>query len=61
MNQNKLINFCGRTIQEILFEDVSKSEAYSILADETADMSGKEQLSIGVRFVGEQNMIGFIH
>lgn len=55
--QNDLINLCGRTIQEILFEKVRKSEAYSILADETSDMSGKEQLSIGVRFFDQEKMI----
>lgn len=41
----------------MLFEDVNKSLAYSILADETADISGKEQLSIGARFLDERKMI----
>nr|CAH7762531.1 unnamed protein product [Callosobruchus chinensis] len=35
-----------------------KAEAYSALADETADVSGKEQLSIGIRyFVEKKNKI----
>nr|CAI5828883.1 unnamed protein product [Callosobruchus analis] len=40
--------------------------AYSILADETADVSGKEQLSIGVRFYDEskskirEEFVGFV-
>lgn len=55
--QNDFINLCGRTIQEFLIEDVKKAEAFSILADETADMSGKEQLSIGARFFDEQKFI----
>lgn len=55
--QNEIIDLCGRTIQEMLFEDVKKSVAYSIMADETADISGKEQLSIGVRFFDERKMI----
>jgi len=31
--------------------------AYSILADETADMPGKEQLSIGVRFFDKKQLL----
>ncbi|XP_031637258.1 zinc finger MYM-type protein 1-like, partial [Contarinia nasturtii] len=55
--QNEIVDLLGRTIQEILIEDVKKSPVYSIMADETADMSGKEQLSIGVRFFDEHKMI----
>nr|CAI5837411.1 unnamed protein product [Callosobruchus analis] len=45
--QNELINLCGEVIQENVISEVRKTMAYSILADETADVSGKEQLSIG--------------
>lgn len=41
----------------MLVDDVKKAYAYSILADESADISGKEQLSIGVRFFDDQKMI----
>ncbi|VEN48424.1 unnamed protein product [Callosobruchus maculatus] len=51
--QNELINLCGEVIQENVIGEVRKTMAYSILADETADVSGKEQLSIGVRFYDE--------
>nr|CAI5865135.1 unnamed protein product [Callosobruchus analis] len=64
--QNELINLCGEVIQENVISEVRKTMAYSILADETADVSGKEQLSIGVRFYDEskskirEEFVGFV-
>nr|CAI5870432.1 unnamed protein product [Callosobruchus analis] len=64
--QNELINLCGEVIQENVISEVRKTMAYSILADETADVSGKEQLSIGVRFYDESKskirveFVGFV-
>nr|CAI5817806.1 unnamed protein product [Callosobruchus analis] len=55
--QNELINLCGEVIQENVISEVRKTMAYSILADETADVSGKEQLSIGVRFYDESKQL----
>lgn len=46
--------------------DVKKAKAYSIMADETADISGKEQLSLGLRFLYEsqekvhEEIMGFV-
>lgn len=48
--QNEIIKICGVLIRENLTNDIKASNAYSILADESADISGKEQLSIGIRF-----------
>ena len=45
---------------------VKEACAYSILADKTADISGKEQLSIGLRFFDEkaneikEEFLGFV-
>ncbi|KAG8236042.1 hypothetical protein J437_LFUL015642 [Ladona fulva] len=36
---------------------IPRNETYSILVDESSDISGKEQLSIGVRFFDEENMM----
>lgn len=36
---------------------MKQSGVYSILADETADISGKEQLSIGVSFIDKKKQI----
>lgn len=55
--QNEIINFCGETIKNMVVEDVKKAAAYSIMADETGDVAGKEQLSVGVRFFDQKNMI----
>nr|CAI5855855.1 unnamed protein product [Callosobruchus analis] len=55
--QNELINLCGEVIQENVISEVRKTMAYSILADETADVSGKEQLSIGVQFYDESKKL----
>lgn len=52
--QNEIIDLCGKSITEMLINDIKKSTGYSILADETADFSGKEQLSVGVRFFDEE-------
>ena len=55
--QNEIIDICGTAIKADLVRDIKKAYAYSILADESADISGKEQLSIGVRFFDVDKMI----
>lgn len=55
--QNELICLCGNVVSCIIVEDIKKACAFSILADETADISGKEQLSIGLRFFDEEKML----
>nr|CAD7266351.1 unnamed protein product [Timema shepardi] len=44
-----LINICGSIIQEKIVKEVSECEAFSMLDDEIADISGKEQMSLGIR------------
>lgn len=64
--QNELIALCGETIKDEIMNDVKKAKAYSIMADETADISGKEQLSLGLRFFDEsqekvrEEFMGFV-
>ncbi|CAB3225866.1 unnamed protein product [Arctia plantaginis] len=64
--QNEILNICGVLIREKLVDDVKAASAYSILADETADISGKEQLSIGLRYYDQkeknvkEEFIGFV-
>ena len=48
--QNELIGICQEVLQEKLVQDVNKAQGFAILADETADISGIEQMSLGVRF-----------
>lgn len=47
--QNELIAICGEVIQKEIVKDIVKAGVFSILVDETADISGHEQLSLCVR------------
>lgn len=64
--QNEIINLCGGAIKDMIVKDIKEADAYSVLADESCDISGKEQLSIGVRFFDEkkglvrEEFLGFI-
>ena len=50
--QNTKIEICGSLLHEDIVREANNSVAFSILADETNDISGGiEQMSLGVRFV----------
>lgn len=51
--QNEIIGLCGEVVKERIIEDCKQAKAYAVMADETADIVGKEQLSIGLRFYDE--------
>nr|CAI5866938.1 unnamed protein product [Callosobruchus analis] len=55
--QNNLIEIAGGIIRQRIVSEVNDSEAFSILADETADISGHEHLSLGVRKFDEHNIL----
>jgi len=48
--QNDLIQACGEEITETVVQRVKKCEFYSILFDETTDISHTSQLSLSVRY-----------
>ena len=52
--QNDILNLCGVVIREKLIVDVKSKSAHSILVDESADISGKEKISIGIRFYDQK-------
>jgi len=52
--QNETINLFGDLIQFKILERVSKTSFYTILADETTDISQIEQFSLCIRYVDEQ-------
>ncbi|XP_050302787.1 uncharacterized protein LOC126740703 [Anthonomus grandis grandis] len=52
--QNEIISICGDVIKADCIKNVKISQAYSILADQTANISGKEQLSVGIRYFDEE-------
>ena len=47
------MHYCAQEILDIIRRDITKAKFFSILADETQDISTKAQLSICIRFVGE--------
>ncbi|CAF4097017.1 unnamed protein product, partial [Rotaria sordida] len=54
--QNELINICARLIKnKLLNELINTQQFYAVIADETSDLSGTEELSISIRFVSDGN------
>jgi len=49
--QNQIISLMGDAIQKQQLSDISQCKYFSILADETTDVSQTEQLSWSVRFI----------
>lgn len=49
--QNELIAICGELIRKRICNRVNDSKWFSVLADETTDISGKEQMSICLRYM----------
>jgi len=49
--QNEIIAACNKVILAILVERVNCAKAFTVLADETTDLSGIEQFSLRVRYV----------
>ena len=49
--QNDIINIMARIVRQKICTSVQEAGFYSILADETKDMSKQEQLSIVIRYV----------
>ena len=50
-SQNDLISAAGSVIRKKVFEKISKARFFSILVDETTDMSKQEQMTICIRYV----------
>lgn len=53
--QNEIIAACGDVILKKIVEKINAAECFSILADETTDVSNKEQLTLCVRYIDDQN------
>lgn len=49
--QNEIINICGDILIKKLVTKVNESKCFSVLADETSDVSVSEQLTICVRYL----------
>ena len=55
--QNNLIQIIGDCIRDKILDEIKQAKFYSILCDEVTDKSGKEQVSIVLRFVDSNNII----
>ncbi|XP_042303461.1 52 kDa repressor of the inhibitor of the protein kinase-like [Sceloporus undulatus] len=49
--QNEVIEICGQLVQQHVLLKLNQAECFSIIADETLDISGQEQLSVCFRYV----------
>ncbi|XP_057295877.1 52 kDa repressor of the inhibitor of the protein kinase-like [Hydractinia symbiolongicarpus] len=50
-SQNALISCCGSVISDTIVNEIKRNKFFSIIADEAADCSNKEQMSLVLRFV----------
>ena len=54
--ENEIIESCEDLLCNDIVNEANKSDGFSVLADETADVAGIEQLSVGVRYtVGDSD------
>ena len=59
--QNEMIDVIGTAIRNNITEEVKSSKYYSIIADEVTDCSNKEQLSLSLRYVTDENVREMFH
>ena len=55
--QNDLIDCCGEVLRIDIVEEVKKAGIYSLMADESPDISKKEQMPVSLRYVNKQGEI----
>jgi len=53
--QNEIIIACGDIIQKKIVKKINDSQCFSVLADETTDISTNEQLTLCVRYLDNKN------
>jgi len=57
VSQNAIIDSCNKVIVKKIVKKVNDSKCFSVLADETADISGIEQVSICVRYIDRESIV----
>ena len=55
--QNDLIDCCGEILRIDIVQEVKKAGIYSLMADESPDISKKEQMPVSLRYVNKQGEI----
>lgn len=58
--QNQIIEICGKVIVDEVVSRVNRAKFFSILADETTDVSGIEQFTVCIRYVDSDNDSAFL-
>lgn len=53
--QNEIVSSCGNIILQTIVKKVNDSQCFSVLADETTDISVTEQLALCVRYIDKEN------
>ena len=56
-SQNDIIKALGEVVLEEIIRDIKSAGIYSVMMDETTDTSGKEQASVIVRFVDQNESL----
>ena len=67
--QSEIIATCAEIVQKRLVQTINSAKCFSVLADETTDISRKEQMSICIRyivsednvFVLKEDFVTFVH
>ena len=52
--QDEVLELCGKEVTRKIIIEVKTARQFSILADETSDISKKEQMPLVLRYVGQQ-------
>jgi len=55
--QEQIIRLCGKYISDIIINEVKDAVYFSVLADETTDVSTKEQMALVLRYVKEDTAV----
>ena len=55
--QNELIDCCGDFVKDQIIKEIKDAKFFSILADEVADLTNKEQMPLALRFVDKEGHI----
>jgi hypothetical protein len=63
-SQNQILEICAQLIKEEIINEIKTSGYFAVLADETTDISGKEEMAIAIRYVYNlkiyEKFIGFV-
>ena len=55
--QNTLLNLLGNKVRETICNGAKAASVYSVLVDESKDISRKEQLSVALRYVDDEAVV----